>query len=145
MGSPSSSRRARVERGIYMQPNGKYAVCCRHAGKLRFRTVGFDLAVARRERAALIALRREGRSAKTAASALATLHSIMRYARRNDWITVDPVDQLESDERPRPARRCQRVLGRGEIERLLAACSPRDRLMIATASIPACASRRCSG
>lgn len=206
MGSPSSPRRARVERGIYMQPNGKYAVCCRHAGKLRFRTVGFDLAVARRERAALIAatqrgavpasprlrfetvcawwlerfegkvaagerhprtleahryhlehhllpafahrrvaaitvddvaelllaLRREGRSAKTAASALATLHSIMRYARRNGWITVDPVDQLESDERPRPARRCQRVLGRGEIERLLAACSPRDRLMIAT-------------
>jgi hypothetical protein len=157
MGSSSSSRRSRVERGIYVQSNGKYAVCCRHAGKLRFRTVGFDLAVARRERAALItaaqrgsvpvsprlrfdtvsgwwlerfaakvaagdrhprtleahryhldnhllpafasrriasitvhdvadlllALRRERRSAKTIATALATLHSIIRYARRN--------------------------------------------------------------
>lgn len=54
MGS-SSSRRARIERGIYMQPNGKYAVCWRHAGRLRFRTVGFDLAAARRERRALLA------------------------------------------------------------------------------------------
>lgn len=136
--------------------NGKYAVCCRHAGRLRFRTAGFDLDDARRERAALIAaagsgavpvsprLRfdsvagwwlerfeakvvagerhartleahrhqldhhllpalasrqiaaitaddvaelllwlRERRSAKTSASALATLHSVIRYARRN--------------------------------------------------------------
>ena len=56
MGSESSTRRrVRVERGIYMQANGKYAVCCRHAGKLRFRTVGFDLDLARRERVALIA------------------------------------------------------------------------------------------
>jgi integrase len=39
---------------------------------------------------------------------------------------------LEHDERPRPERRRQRVLGRAEIERLLSACSPRDRLMIAT-------------
>jgi integrase len=206
MGSASSFGRARVERGIYVQPNGKYAVCCRHGGKLRFRTVGFDLATARRERVALIAAVQRGvvpisprlrfdtvagwwlerfeakvaagerhartleahryhldrhllpafaarriasitvgdvadlllamrlarRSAKTAASALATLHSILRYARRHDWIAVDPVAQLERDERPRPARRRQRVLGRAEIERLLGACSPRDRLMIAT-------------
>jgi hypothetical protein len=60
MGSASNARRARVERGIYLQSNGKYAVCCRHAGKLRFRTVGFDLAVARRERQALIAAARRG-------------------------------------------------------------------------------------
>jgi integrase len=39
---------------------------------------------------------------------------------------------LERDERPRPQRRRQRVLGRAEIERLLAVCPPRDRLMIAT-------------
>jgi hypothetical protein len=45
MGS-SSARRVRVERGIYRQPNGKYAVCWRHAGRLRFRAVGFDLAEA---------------------------------------------------------------------------------------------------
>jgi integrase len=200
------SRRARVERGIYIQPNGKYAVCCRRAGRLRFRTVGFDLHDARDQRAALIAavasgvvpvsprlrfdtvagwslerfearvatgerhlrtleahryqldrhllpafaarraacitvddvaellldLRRKGCSAKTCASALATLQSILRYARRHGWIAEDPVELLEPDERPRPAPRRQRVLGRDEIERLLAACAPRDRLMITT-------------
>ena len=205
MGS-SGPGRVRVERGIYRQPNGKYAVCWRHAGRLRFRTVGFDLAAARRERLALIAatregkvpvaprlrfetvagwwldrfeakvaagerhprtleahryqlhrhllpafgrreiaaltvddvaellheLRRAGRSAKTAASALATLQSVMRFARRCGWIVADPVEQLEHDERPRPQRRRQRVLGGAEIERLLAACAPRDRLMVAT-------------
>lgn len=206
MGSASSPRRVRVERGIYLQPNGKYAVCCRRAGRLRFRTVGSDVGEARRERAAfiaavergvvpvsprlrfdtvacwwlerfearvaagerrprtleahryqlerhllpafaarrvasitvddvadlLLALRGKRCSAKTSASALATLQSIMRYARRHGWIPADPVDQLEPDERPRAARRRQRVLGRHEIERLLGACSPRDRLMIAT-------------
>jgi integrase len=205
MGS-TRPRRVRVERGIYRQPNGKYAVCWRHAGRLRFRTVGFDVAEARRARLALIAatcagkvpvsprlrfetvagwwlerfeakvaagerhprtleahryqldrhllpalgrraiasltvddvaellhqLRRAGRSAKTAASALATLHSVMRFARRRGWIVADPVERLEHDERPRPQRRRQRVLGRAEIERLLGACSPRDRLMVAT-------------
>ncbi len=80
----------------------------------------------------LLALRGEGCSAKTSAGALATLQSIMRYARRHGWIPADPVDQLEPDEHPRAARRRQRVLGRDEIERLLQACSPRDRLMIAT-------------
>lgn len=206
MGSASSPRRVRVERGIYLQPNGKYAVCCRRAGRLRFRTVGSDVGEARRERAAfiaavergvvpvsprlrfdtvacwwlerfearvaagerrprtleahryqlerhllpafaarrvasitvddvadlLLALRGKRCSAKTSASALATLQSIMRYARRHGWIPADPVDQLEPDERPRTAGRRQRVLGRHEIERLLGACSPRDRLMIAT-------------
>jgi hypothetical protein len=38
MGS-SGPCRVRVERGIYRQPNGKYAVCWRHAGRLRFRTL----------------------------------------------------------------------------------------------------------
>lgn len=206
MGSASSPRRVRVERGIYRQPNGKYAVCCRRAGKLRFRTTGFDLADARRERTALIAsvqrdeepvsptlrfgtvtgwwlerfeskvaagerhprtleahryqldrhllppfgtrriatisvddvaellqtMRRRGCSARTVANALATMHSIMRYARRHGWICVDPVGQLEPDERPRAEHRAQRVLGRDEIERLLGACSSRDRLMVST-------------
>ena len=205
MGS-SGPGRVRVERGIYRQPNGKYAVCWRHAGRLRFRTVGFELAEARRARLALVAaaregkvpvsprlrfetvagwwaerfeakvaagerhprtleahgyqldrhllpalgrrqvasltvddvaellhqLRRKGCSAKTAASALATLQSVMRFARRCGWIVADPVELLEHDERPRPQRRRQRVLGRVEIERLLAACAPRDRLMLAT-------------
>ena len=205
MGS-SGPGRVRVERGIYRQPNGKYAVCWRHAGRLRFKTVGFDLAEARRERLALIAatregkvpvsprlcfetvagwwlerfeakvaagerhprtleahryqldrhllpalarrriasitvddvaelldaLRRKGCSAKTSASALATLQSVMRFARRCGWIVADPVELLEPDERPRPQRRRQRVLGRAEIERLLGICTPRDRLMLAT-------------
>ncbi len=60
MGS-SGPGRVRVERGIYRQPNGKYAVCWRHADRLRFRTVGFDVAEARRERLALIAATREGK------------------------------------------------------------------------------------
>ena len=56
----------------------------------------------------------------------------MRFARRRGWIVADPVERLERDERPRPERRRQRVLGRAEIERLVAACAPRDRLMLAT-------------
>jgi integrase len=56
----------------------------------------------------------------------------MRFARRRGWIVADPVERLEQDERPRPERRRQRVLGRPEIERLLALCSLRDRLMVAT-------------
>lgn len=77
-------------------------------------------------------LRQSGCSAKTSAGALATLQSIMRYARRYGWVAGDPVDQLESHERPPPSRRCQRVLGREEVNRLLRVCSPHDRLMIAT-------------
>jgi hypothetical protein len=60
MKSPSCSHRARVERGIYLQSNGKYAVCFRHAGRLRFRTIGFDLPAARRQREALIAAAQRG-------------------------------------------------------------------------------------
>jgi len=56
----------------------------------------------------------------------------MRFARRCGWIVADPVELLEHDERPRPTQRRQRVLGRAEIERLLGACAPRDRLMLAT-------------
>ncbi|MET0762502.1 MAG: hypothetical protein ABWZ63_09240, partial [Thermoleophilaceae bacterium] len=59
MGS-SGPGRVRVERGISRQPNGKYAVCWRHADRLRFRTVGYDVAEARRARLALIAATREG-------------------------------------------------------------------------------------
>ena len=200
-------RRVRVERGIYLLPNGKYYVSARRAGKLWSRTVGRDLALARSARDALVTsieaglepgsprlrfgtvagwwlerfeakvasgdrrprtleghryhlerhllpalagqrmstltvdhvaalleeLRAKGCSPKTAAGALATLHSIVRYARRHSWIALDPIDQLEADERPRAVRRRQRVLGRDEIERLLAACAPRDRPMVATA------------
>ena len=60
MGSRSSWRRVRVERGIYLLPNGKYAVVCRRAGRQRYRTVGSDLALARSEREALIAAAEAG-------------------------------------------------------------------------------------
>lgn len=55
MASSSSWRRVRVERGIYLLPNGKYAVLCRRAGRQFYRTVGSDLALARSAREALIA------------------------------------------------------------------------------------------
>lgn len=207
MAPAKSPRRTRVERGIYRQPNGKYAVCARCDGVLRFRTAGYDLAVARRRRVELVEDLRAGRvpasprlrfdtvagwwldrfaakvaagerhtrtfeahryqleqnllptlasrriasldvedvagllatlsnrgcSAKSSANALATLHSILRFARRKDWISRDPVKLLEPEERPRLRRRRQRVLGREEIERLLGACPPPGRLLLTTA------------
>lgn len=57
---PKLRRRVRVERGIYRQPNGKYAVCFMLAGRPRFRTVGFDLEAARSERALLVEAARRG-------------------------------------------------------------------------------------
>ena len=39
MPTSGGSRRVRVARGIYQQPNGKYAVCVRVDGRARFRTV----------------------------------------------------------------------------------------------------------
>lgn len=194
-----------MEQGIYQQPNGKYAVCFMVEGKPRFRTVGYDLDVARIERAAYIdatrwgivpaaprlrfarvagwwveryerrveagerrertlehhryhlnkhllpilgqglmraitvgdvaelmtELRAKGRSEKTIAGVLATLQSVVRFAIRNGWIVENPVEKLEAGERPRPVRR-QRVLGRDEVARLLAACAPRYRPLIAT-------------
>jgi integrase len=202
-----SQNRVRVERGIYRQPNGKYAVCFMVDGRPRFRTVGYDLGAARIKRAEFVDatrsgigpaapqlrfarvagwwaeryerrveagerrertleqhryqlnkhllpslghhlmravtvsdvaelmtdLRAKGRSEKTVASALATLQSIMRFAIRNGWIPQNPVEKLEASERPHPVRRRQRVLGREEINRLLDACAPRYRPLIATA------------
>ena len=77
-------------------------------------------------------LRAKGRSEKTIAGVLATLQSVVRFAIRNGWIVENPVEKLEAGERPRPVRRRQRVLGREEISRLLAACAPRYRPLIAT-------------
>jgi hypothetical protein len=49
-----SGRRVRVERGIYRQPNGKYAIGFMLDGKPRFRTVGGDFDSARAARARLV-------------------------------------------------------------------------------------------
>jgi hypothetical protein len=43
MATATRPRRTRVELGIDRQPNGKYAVCARRAGRLHFRTAGDDL------------------------------------------------------------------------------------------------------
>jgi len=48
------SARVRVERGVYRQPNGKYAVCFMLNGRPRFRTVDGDLDDARSARARLV-------------------------------------------------------------------------------------------
>jgi hypothetical protein len=60
MGARTSWRRVRVERGIYLLPNRKYAVCCRRAGRLWYRTVGPDLGAARSQRQALVAAAEAG-------------------------------------------------------------------------------------
>lgn len=79
-------------------------------------------------------LRAAGRSPKTIANALATLQSVLRFARRRGWIVADPVEQLEPEERPRPPRRKRgRVLGREEVGRLLDCCPPAGRLQVETA------------
>ena len=78
-------------------------------------------------------LRAAGKSEKTVAGALATLQSIVRFALRNGWMAQNPVERLEAGERPRPVPRRQRVLGRDEIVRLLVACAPRYRTLVATA------------
>jgi sirohydrochlorin ferrochelatase len=56
----TTGRRSRVERGIYRQPNGKYTVCFMLDGKLTFRTVGYELDAARRERQAYVEAARWG-------------------------------------------------------------------------------------
>lgn len=79
-------------------------------------------------------LRAVGRSAKTTANALATLQSVLRFARRRGWILIDPVELLEPEERPHPPRHSRgRVLGQAEIERLLDACPSRGRILVETA------------
>ena len=47
MAQANKPSRVCVECGIHRQPNGKYAVCAHYAGRLRFRTAGYDLAAAR--------------------------------------------------------------------------------------------------
>jgi integrase len=199
-------RRARVERGIYRQANGRYAVCVRVDGKLYSKTVGTKIAEARRQRdllsakaqqgelpqptritfaelseawldgfaaqvaagersertlenyryhldrhllpalgkrrlqelstddaARLIAaLRAKGLAPKTIAGALVPLGRILALALRRGYIADNPLRRLEASERPRIGPREQRVLTHEEIAKLLAACLPRYRPLIAT-------------
>jgi len=60
VGGARSSRRVRVERRIYRQANGKYAVCFMLDGRPCFRTVGSDLELARAQRLSFIRAARFG-------------------------------------------------------------------------------------
>jgi integrase len=78
-------------------------------------------------------MRAAGCSEKTIANALATLHGVLRFARRHGWVVDDPIAKLEFDERPRPQPRRQRVLGRDEVVRLLDCTPEQYRALVATA------------
>jgi hypothetical protein len=67
-------RRVRVERGIYRQTNGKYAVCFMLDGKPRFRTVGNDLELARAQRLSFV------RAAQFGVAAVVQVSRILGYA-----------------------------------------------------------------
>src|SRR5712691_3340045 len=61
MPSSGGSRRVRVERGIYRQTNGRYAVCVMVEGRPRFRTIDAgSLSGARRQRELLKSIARAG-------------------------------------------------------------------------------------
>jgi hypothetical protein len=61
MPSSGGSRRVRVERGIYRQTNGRYAVCVMVEGRPRFRTIDAgSLSGARRQRELLQSAARVG-------------------------------------------------------------------------------------
>jgi Phage integrase, N-terminal SAM-like domain len=90
-------------------------------------------------------MRATGCSEKTIANVLATLHGVLRFARRKGWVVDDPIAKLEFDERPRPQPRRQRVLGRDEVVRLLACADEQYRPLVATALSPGCGSPSCSG
>jgi integrase len=77
-------RRVRVERGIYRQANGKYAVCFMLDGKACFRTVGSDLEQARAQRLSFVRAARFGVVAAAPRLRLETVAGwwLERYERR---------------------------------------------------------------
>jgi integrase len=85
-GEVAAAKRVRVERGIYRQPNGKYAVCFMFDGRPRFRTVGYDLELARKERETLARAASFGVLACTPRLCFSTLAGwwIERYKRKVD-------------------------------------------------------------
>jgi integrase len=79
-------------------------------------------------------LRAKGLAPRTVSGALTPLGSILRFALRRGYILDNPLRRLESGERPRALPACQRTLTRGELARLLAACPPRYRPLLASAA-----------
>lgn len=80
----TTARRIRVERGIYRQPSGKYTVCFMLDGRLTFRTVGYELDAARRERQAFVEVVRWGVLASAQRLRLGQVAGwwVQRFARR---------------------------------------------------------------
>lgn len=78
-------------------------------------------------------LRAKGLAPKTVAGALVPLGRVLSLALRRGYIQDNPLRRLEASERPRVQRREQRVLTHVEIGKLLTACLPRYRPLIATA------------
>ena len=78
-------------------------------------------------------LRAKGLAPKTIAGALVPLGRILALALRRGIITDNPLRRLEQSERPRIHKREQRALSHQEIARLLQACPPRYRPLLATA------------
>src|SRR6266567_73468 len=81
----------------------------------------------------IVALRAKGLAPKTIASALTPLGRVFSLAIRRGYMDGNPLERLERSERPRIQKREQRVLDHNEIQRLLAACLPSHRPLIATA------------
>jgi integrase len=81
----------------------------------------------------IVSLRQKGLSAKTIAGALVPLGRVLSLALRRGYIHDNPLRRLEASERPRVHRREQRVLTHEEIAKLLAACLPAYRPLVATA------------
>src|SRR5205823_12918053 len=112
MPSSGGSRRVRVERGIYRQENGRYAVCVMVERRPRFRTI--DAGSLREARI------------------LRALSCVFTFALRRGYIATHPFHRLERDERPHPLRSDQRVLTQNELARLFAACPARYRPLLLT-------------
>jgi integrase len=78
-------------------------------------------------------LRESGYSAWTVETTLTPLKTLFRHAVRRDVLVGSPFHKLERSELPSPWTTDERVLSTAEIARLLAACPPRYRTLIATA------------
>lgn len=81
----------------------------------------------------IVSLRAKGLAPKTIAGALVPLGRVFSLAVRRGYIDGNPLHRLDASERPRVHKREQRVLTHDEIQRLLAACLPSHRPLIATA------------
>ncbi|HCG01760.1 MAG TPA: hypothetical protein DEV93_14610 [Chloroflexi bacterium] len=79
-------------------------------------------------------LRARGLSPKTTAGALVPLGRVFALALRRGYLNDNPLNRLDASERPRPSRREQRVLTKQEITKLLNACLPSHRPLLATAT-----------